>query len=195
MQTPPSFVAGESAGGHLATLMALTPNFKQYQASFPHVDTSVAACVDLYGVHDFLDQGMHWYVRDGGGFRTWISKVIMQRRLTAESRPLFEAASPLSLLSPQTIHQVPPIFACHGTHDTLVPVDEARTFYGVLAELRRTSSKGSSNAVGDVFVEIPGAVHAFNMMMSPRTFALGDSVLQFITRVRETHSTTHKSIL
>ena len=45
----PVVVAGSSAGGHLATLCALTPGDPRYQPGFEQADTSVAAAVSLYG--------------------------------------------------------------------------------------------------------------------------------------------------
>jgi acetyl esterase/lipase len=45
------FVAGNSAGGYLATFAALTPNQPEYQPGFPDADTSVAAAIGLYGYY------------------------------------------------------------------------------------------------------------------------------------------------
>src|SRR4029450_4266482 len=45
-------VTGGSAGGHLAALLALTPNDPEFQPGFEDVDTSVTACVPFYGVYD-----------------------------------------------------------------------------------------------------------------------------------------------
>ncbi len=42
-------VAGGSAGGHLASMAALTPNHPAFQPPGAHVDTTVAAAVCLYG--------------------------------------------------------------------------------------------------------------------------------------------------
>ena len=50
----PGFIAvsGGSAGGHLSSLLALTPNEPDWQPGFEDVDTSVDACVPFYGVYD-----------------------------------------------------------------------------------------------------------------------------------------------
>jgi acetyl esterase/lipase len=45
------FVAGSSAGAHLAAMAALTPNDRRFQPGFEHVDTSVTAVVCLYGYY------------------------------------------------------------------------------------------------------------------------------------------------
>ncbi|MEO9166443.1 MAG: alpha/beta hydrolase, partial [Aquihabitans sp.] len=58
----PDFVTitGGSAGGHLASLAALTPNEAEFQPGFEEADTSLVAAVPFYGVYDFTD-------RDGTG--------------------------------------------------------------------------------------------------------------------------------
>jgi acetyl esterase/lipase len=49
------FVAGSSAGGHLAALAALTPNDPTFQPGFEDADTSVTAAICLYGYYGPLD--------------------------------------------------------------------------------------------------------------------------------------------
>ena len=44
-------VAGSSAGAHLASMAALTPNDPTFQPGFEHEDTSVSAAVCLYGYY------------------------------------------------------------------------------------------------------------------------------------------------
>jgi acetyl esterase/lipase len=48
-------VAGSSAGGHLASMAALTPNEPAFQPGFEQADTSVTAVVSLYGYYGSLD--------------------------------------------------------------------------------------------------------------------------------------------
>ena len=49
------FVAGSSAGGHLAAMAALTPNDPRFQLGFERADTSVTAAICLYGYYGGLD--------------------------------------------------------------------------------------------------------------------------------------------
>lgn len=49
------FVAGSSAGGHLASMAALTPNEPTFQPGFEDVDTSVTAAISLYGFYGELE--------------------------------------------------------------------------------------------------------------------------------------------
>jgi acetyl esterase/lipase len=44
-------LAGGSAGGHLASMAALTPNHPAFQPAGAHVDTTVAAAICLYGYY------------------------------------------------------------------------------------------------------------------------------------------------
>ncbi len=44
-------IAGSSAGAHLAATAALTPNDAAFQPGFEDADTSVAACVGMYGYY------------------------------------------------------------------------------------------------------------------------------------------------
>ncbi|MFJ5624843.1 alpha/beta hydrolase [Peribacillus loiseleuriae] len=50
------FLAGNSAGGHLAAMAALTPNAPTFQPGFECVDTSVTAVICLYGYYDYIDR-------------------------------------------------------------------------------------------------------------------------------------------
>jgi acetyl esterase/lipase len=51
------FLAGSSAGGHLATLAALTPNDRRFQPGFEIADTSVAGAISLYGYYGQVAAG------------------------------------------------------------------------------------------------------------------------------------------
>ena len=57
----PDFLAitGGSAGGHLASLAALTPNDPTFQPGFEDADTTVQAAAPYYGVYDFTDVDEH----------------------------------------------------------------------------------------------------------------------------------------
>ena len=48
-------VTGGSAGGHLASLVALTANDERLQPGFEDVDTTVQAAAPYYGVYDLTD--------------------------------------------------------------------------------------------------------------------------------------------
>jgi acetyl esterase/lipase len=145
-------ITGGSAGGHLASLAALTPNDPDYQPGFEDMDTRVQACVPFYGVYDFTDRKGIW---KRSLLRTMLERFIMKRKFE-EDPESFERASPMSRVRPDA----PPFFVVHGTRDTLVPVDEARLF----VELLRGASRSPV-----LYAEVPGAQHAFEVFPSERT--------------------------
>ena len=151
----PSYVAvtGGSAGGHLSALAALTPNDPEYQPGFEDADTTLQAAVPFYGVYDFAGT-------------TGERRILQMRDLFLGPRVLqkdprryledFEKASPLLRVS----SDAPPFFVIHGTHDTLVPVSQARHFVRLLRE-------HSGNPVA--YAELPGTQHAFDVFPSIRS--------------------------
>jgi acetyl esterase/lipase len=165
----PSFivVTGGSAGGHLAAMVALTANDPALQPGFEEVDTSVAACVPFYGVYDFLDR--HG-VRGRQSMRPFLERVVMKSCPDAD-REAWDAASPIA-----RVHAgAPPFFVIHGTHDSLVHVEETRHFVDAL---RRVSHQPV------LYAEIPGAQHAFEMFHSLRTAHTVRAVTHFVEHVR-----------
>ena len=163
----PAFViaTGQSAGGHLASLVALTANQPKYQPGIEHVDTSVAGCVSYYGVYDFTDRHRLWPNSD-------LAKLLEQKVMKAsitEDREAYEEASPMSRVH----EQAPPFLIIHGDRDSLVPVAEARRF---AADLRARSRAKVC------YAEIPGAQHAFDIFRSLR----GEHVLFGVERFLET---------
>jgi acetyl esterase/lipase len=160
-------IAGNSAGAHLASLAALTQNRPEYQPGFESGDTSVNACVGFYGIYDFLDRrGL--LAHDG---MTRLLKRHVMKASPETAREAYEEASPVA-----RVHEgAPPFLLVHGTHDTLAPVGGARHF----AEALRERSKAQV-----VYMEIPGAQHAFEIFPSVRTGHVVDGVARFLESVR-----------
>lgn len=150
----PDFIAitGGSAGGHLASLAALSANYALWQPDFEQADTSIQAAMPLYGAYDLCDR---YDIRQF----TAIDNPILDRvfKTNKVAHPdLFEQASPITWVG----DQAPPFFVIQGTHDTLVWVEEARSF---VADLSRATGREL------VYAELPGAQHAFETVHSPRT--------------------------
>ncbi len=172
----PGFVVitGGSAGGHLAALAAFTANHPEYQPGFEAVDTSVAACVPFYGVYDLCG-------RFGGvgadGMGGLVERMVLKRRL-ADDPAAFSAASPLD-----RVHALaPPFMVVHGTDDSLVPIAEARAFAARLQEV---------SACPTVFLELPGAQHAFEVFATVRSDAVVRGVHRFLTSVHRSRPGAH----
>ena len=153
-------IAGGSAGGHLASLAALTPDRPEYQPGFETADTSVAACVSFYGIYDFLNRNRTRH--------DWplIPEVVMKSDPTTD-RERFEAASPLDQVRPDAV----PFLVIHGSHDSLVPPAEARLFVDALRAV-------SENEVD--YIELEGAQHAFDAVSSTRSRLASNVAAEFL---------------
>ncbi|NKQ53098.1 alpha/beta hydrolase [Amycolatopsis sp. K13G38] len=162
----PSFLAatGGSAGGHLAALLALTPNDASLQPGFAEADTTIQACVPHYGVYDFA-------ATSGAKSSEYRLKTLLARYVVGKDPVKFldeyVAASPLDRIT----EKAPPFFVIHGQRDTLVPVREAREF---VRRLRETSP----NPVA--YAEISGAQHAFDIFPSIRSAHVVRGVERFL---------------
>jgi len=146
-----SFVAtsGGSAGGHLAALAALT-------------DDTVDTAVPIYGVYDFTNR--HG-LRSDGFIKYFLERQVMKLPFET-NREAYEQASPID-----RVHAgAPPMFVIHGANDSLVPVQEARTF---VAALRASGARVA-------YAELPGAQHAFEVFRSVRTAHVVDAIARFL---------------
>ena len=164
----PEFIVatGGSAGGHLASLVALTANDREYQPGFEDVDTSVRGCVPFYGVYDFTNR--HNFQRHVG-LRRLLERRVMKKQLDTDP-VAFEKASPMWRVHPGA----PPFFVIHGDRDTLAPVEEARRF---VEELRRVTRAPVA------YAELPGAQHAFEIFPSLRTALVIQGVERFLAHL------------
>ncbi|MCW2659872.1 MAG: esterase [Mycobacterium sp.] len=163
----PDFIAitGGSAGGHLSSLAALTPNDPQFQPGFEDADTRVQAAVPLYGIYDFtrLDDSVHAMMPG-----LLIKSIIKQRPST--HLETFAAASPIHHVNADA----PPFFVLHGKNDSLAFVEQARAFTTKLREV-------SNQPV--VYAELPYTQHAFDIFGSARAAHAAVAVEQFLAEV------------
>jgi acetyl esterase/lipase len=167
----PSFVAltGGSAGGHLAAMLALTQNDPRYQPGFESADTSVQACVPFYGAYDLAN------VLDTRAGRNRADYYLNKMVFKSNDPAVAEDATPLL-----HVHEdAPPFFVIHGTHDSLVPVAEAR-------ELVRRLREVSSSPV--LYAELPGGQHAFDVFASIRSAHVIRGVERFLRYVHADHA-------
>ncbi len=167
----PSFVAvsGGSAGGHLCALVALTAGEPAFQPGFEAADTAVQACVPFYGVMD-LTGSPDGSARFGPGLVRMLERIVMKTKEAADPQR-FRDASP----SYRVHDGAPPFFVLHGAHDTLVPVETARTF---VERLRAVSTQPVA------YAELPLAQHAFDVLASLRCQATTSAVADFLEGAR-----------
>jgi len=170
----PSFVAlsGGSAGGHLCALAGLAAGDPTFQPGFEQADTSVQACVPLYGVLD-MTASKNVGGRYGPGLRVLLERQVMKVSMSQDPE-LFQQASPL-----HRIHRdAPPYLVLHGTHDTLVPIVVPRTF---VERLRMISTSPVA------YIELPIAQHAFDVLASPRCTATNLGIVAFLETIHSRH--------
>lgn len=164
----PSFIAitGGSAGGHLSAMVALTAGKPEYQPGFEDADTSVQACVPLYGVYDLAN-------RLGGHSASYVDGFIGPVVIKAfydEEPERFHEASPID----RVCADAPPFLVIHGDRDTMSPLEDAQLF---VARLRCVSHSPV------LYAEIGGAQHAFDLFLSPRSVPVIEGVTAFLREI------------
>lgn len=161
----PDFVVigGGSAGGHLASLAALTAGCPEYQPGFTDVDLRVQGCVSYYGVYDFVDDDRAFQHR--AFHDLLLARIVMKQRIST-NRAAYQRASPVC----QVRADAPPFLLVHGDRDSLAPIAQARRFRDALAAV-------SAAPVG--WIELPGAQHAFELFPSLRSVVAVHGVHRF----------------
>ncbi|KAG0345912.1 hypothetical protein BG004_002805 [Podila humilis] len=149
-------VAGDAAGGQLASLLAMTPNLPQYQPGFESVDTTVQGCLAMSADLDLVD-AKNYNNHDARG--RFIS-VVAKRSGSSESAENLKFLAEHSPRFRVKENQVP-FLVIHGDIDTLSPVQNARDF---VAEFRNNCPARIS------YLEIPGGHHSFHLISSPRSW-------------------------
>ncbi len=167
-------ITGGSAGGHLSSLAALTPNDPQFQPGFEDVDTHVQAAVPFYGVYDFARDD----ILNPALLPTLQAWVFKQSRRRAPD--IYRAASSVTYIAADA----PPFFILHGRNDSLVPVEQGREFAAKLREISRQPV---------VYAELPCAQHAFDIFGSARAAHAAVAVEQFLAEIYQPRSSARKS--
>jgi acetyl esterase/lipase len=159
----PDFIAitGGSAGAHLASLAALTPNDPQFQPGFEGADTTVQAAAPYYGVYDFTDFDNMPEI-----MLPFLEQFVMKTRY-ADEPERFKAASPISY----THSGAPPFFVLHGDKDSLVPAGQARSFCAALR---------GAGAETVAYAELANAHHAFDITPTVRCRLAAEAVGNFL---------------
>lgn len=159
----PDFMAitGGSAGGHLASLAALTPNDPTFQPGFEDADTTVQAVAPYYGVYDFTDfENMHALMLP------FLEHFVLKSRYS-DSPERFRTASPITYAH----REAPPFFVLHGEKDELVPSGQARAFCAALRD---------AGAATVAYAELANAHHAFDITPTVRSRLAADAVADFL---------------
>ncbi len=156
-------ITGGSAGGHLSSLAALTPNKAEFQPGFEDLDTSIDAAVPFYGIYDFLDRH---HILGSMGMEKQLAKLVFKSS-PQEQPELWD-----SMCSESQINsKAPPFFIIHGTHDSLAFEEAGEAFANAL---------GASSENPVAYASVEGAQHAFEIFHSLRTENTINAVTEFL---------------
>ena len=157
----PSFIAiaGNSAGGHIASMAALTPDVRSANAP----NTTIQAVVPSYGVYDLTNRLQLHNPEFISGF---IGQKLIKADFDKEPEK-FTAASPRDQASKAN----QPWLIIQGTADTLAPLAEARDFFNALRE---------ESPASVFFAEFPAAQHGFDGYYCHRALAAVELSARFL---------------
>lgn len=162
-------VAGCSAGGHLSALAGLAPDDAAHRAELPEgADSSVDAVVGIYGRYDWEDRS----TPERDRFVDFLERVVVRKSI-ARHPEVFRDASPIA-----RVHRnAPPFLVIHGSRDSVIPVEQARSF---VERLRAVSH----SMVG--YLELPGAGHGYDLIDAERAGAAAHAASLFLNQVYRT---------
>jgi len=171
-------IAGCSAGGHLAALAGLTADDTHLQDKLPDgADTSVDAVVGIYGRYDWQDRSTPERVM----FVDFLERVVVKKSL-AHHPEVFRDASPIA-----RVHRdAPPFLVIHGSKDSVIPVEQARSFVDRLRA-------ASHSIVG--YLELPGAGHGYDLIDGERAGAAAHATALFLNQVCRTKTQMAKEVI
>lgn len=152
---PNRFVAmGESAGGHMASMLGVTNGLKKFdQGANLDYSSDVQVAVPFYGVVDPLTAKQGSISND--------FDFVYRNLLGAEPEAAPEldaAANPLTYINQKTV----PFLIFHGTNDVVVPLKDSERLYEALVE----------NGVPAELYEVQGASHMDVKFLQPEVFKI-----------------------
>lgn len=126
--------------------------------------------VPIYGRYDWQDRST--VERDR--FVDFLERIVVKKSI-ARHPEVFRSASPIT-----RVHaQAPAFLAVHGSRDTIIPVEQARSF---VTELRSVSRA----QVG--YLELPGAGHGFDMTDGARTGTTVTAIGLFLNQIHRSRT-------
>ncbi|KAI8829656.1 Alpha/Beta hydrolase protein [Chytriomyces cf. hyalinus JEL632] len=153
-------IAGGSAGAHLASIAALTPNWAEFKPGFEQLDTRVQACCPIYPPVNHVRTNQFW--------KSWFLQTVVQipddEYQKRHGKSIEDWCDPANILAQIGVEKrresVPPFFIIHGEFDTLVQAQHVRDF---VHDLRQ----GNTVPIG--YLELTATHHGFDVAFSPKT--------------------------
>ena len=147
-------VMGESAGGHLASMLAVTNGMRKFDVGeYLSENSNVQIAIPWYGVVNPLSAKKNSKSSD---FDSVYENLLGGK---PENNPkLVEQADPLHFIS----HRTPPFLILHGTNDVVIPVKDSENLYQKLL----------NEGVKADLIELNGANHMDEAFMQPEVFKI-----------------------
>jgi acetyl esterase/lipase len=163
-------IAGASAGGQLAALVALSANDPTWRPDdmTDVTDWSVRGALSFYGVLEMTGDEAHWRGL-GLGLRRMLENRIVKVPFEG-NEALYNALSPFERIGPDANA----FFVVQGRNDTLVDVQVARDFVAKFRDVARAPV---------YYVELPFTQHTYDLTASPRTSATTRAAFAFAESV------------
>ncbi|KAI9019447.1 Alpha/Beta hydrolase protein [Phycomyces nitens] len=153
---------GDSTGGHLAALVALTPNDPRYQPGFENVDTSIKGVISLSGVMD-LESNPH------------LTNIFINKGLSTKApNPEFiKEYNPLEKIkSAKEANALPKFLIVSCGRDTLVDSLICQKFKQEYDSVCKTDSEKNECSI----MTLPNSRHMFYSGWSPRSMHLSNVI-------------------
>ena len=162
---------GGSAGGHLAALMALTPNESEFQPGFEQEDTRIQGCVPVYGVFDFSTP---FSKKTPYPSKAKVLKMVCGG--TPETEPeCYQQITPANWVSKKT----PPFLLLQGETDALISVQETHAFWHALQ---------SKNRCHSALLTLPLIEHAFDIFPTLTAQCIVPVIEQYLLMLHENYN-------
>ncbi|KAK3829023.1 MAG: Alpha/Beta hydrolase protein [Benniella sp.] len=158
--------AGDSAGGHMACLLASTTNQPELQPGFEDIDTTIQGVLGLSAVVNLVDPEDYC----NHDCRTRFIKEVAKREGSPESEAnlrFLAEHSPTFRIKRDGV----PYMMIHGDIDTLTPVQHTRDFVN---RFRNTCTAPIT------YLEVPGGHHCFHLISSPRSWYMVIAASQWL---------------
>jgi len=163
-------VTGGSAGGHLASLMALTQNQKIFQPGFEKADTSIKGCVSLYGVYEFNEAFSNETVYPA---KAKLLKIVCGG--TPDTKPdIYKQITPANWISTEN----PPFLLVQGDTDALISNNEAKKFF------RGLKKKNTQHCA---ILNLPLVEHAFDIFPTLTAQCIVPTVERYLVMLHENY--------